>query len=161
MLSFAFCFVSPGSVRFNPNLYNCGKVCLSLLGTWGGDAHESWNPATSTLLQLAVSIQSLVLVPEPYFNEPGYERQMGQERGRTNSDNYNRKIEAATVRWAMLDMLKNPPKGFEEVVRNHFALRQHAILKEVESWMAKKDRTELKALHAQLKTEFAKLTLVE
>lgn len=23
-----------GSVRFNPNLYNCGKVCLSLLGTW-------------------------------------------------------------------------------------------------------------------------------
>lgn len=25
-----------GSVRFNPNLYNCGKVCLSLLGTWPG-----------------------------------------------------------------------------------------------------------------------------
>lgn len=25
-----------GTVRFNPNLYNCGKVCLSLLGTWPG-----------------------------------------------------------------------------------------------------------------------------
>lgn len=25
-----------GSVRFNPNLYNNGKVCLSLLGTWPG-----------------------------------------------------------------------------------------------------------------------------
>ena len=25
-----------GTVRFNPNLYNCGKVCLSLLGTWNG-----------------------------------------------------------------------------------------------------------------------------
>ncbi len=23
-----------GQIRFNPNLYNCGKVCLSLLGTW-------------------------------------------------------------------------------------------------------------------------------
>ncbi len=23
-----------GKVRFNPNLYSCGKVCLSLLGTW-------------------------------------------------------------------------------------------------------------------------------
>jgi ubiquitin-protein ligase len=23
-------------VRFNPNLYSCGKVCLSLLGTWRG-----------------------------------------------------------------------------------------------------------------------------
>lgn len=37
-----------GSVRFNPNLYNCGKVCLSLLGTWSG---PSWDPATSTILQ--------------------------------------------------------------------------------------------------------------
>jgi ubiquitin-protein ligase len=25
-----------GTVRFNPNLYNDGKVCLSLLGTWPG-----------------------------------------------------------------------------------------------------------------------------
>ncbi len=27
-----------GKIRFNPNLYNCGKVCLSLLGTWRGQA---------------------------------------------------------------------------------------------------------------------------
>ena len=32
------------AVRFNPNLYNCGKVCLSLLGTWSGSASENWNP---------------------------------------------------------------------------------------------------------------------
>mgnify|MGYP000902727291 CR=1 FL=1 len=32
-----------GKVRFNPNLYNCGKVCLSLLGTWSG---PGWDPAT-------------------------------------------------------------------------------------------------------------------
>lgn len=25
-------------IRFNPNLYAEGKVCLSLLGTWGGGA---------------------------------------------------------------------------------------------------------------------------
>merc|ERR1711871_792298 len=30
-----------GKVRFNPNLYNCGKVCLSLLGTWQGGAAET------------------------------------------------------------------------------------------------------------------------
>ena len=35
-----------GSVRFNPNLYASGKVCLSLLGTWQG---PGWEPATSTL----------------------------------------------------------------------------------------------------------------
>lgn len=26
-----------GEIRFNPNLYDCGKVCLSLLGTWAGE----------------------------------------------------------------------------------------------------------------------------
>lgn len=46
-----------------------GKVCLSLLGTWDGDRGESWNMCTSTLLQVLVSIQSLILVPEPFFNE--------------------------------------------------------------------------------------------
>ena len=39
-----------GAIRFNPNLYNCGKVCLSLLGTWRGTATENWNPKVSTLL---------------------------------------------------------------------------------------------------------------
>lgn len=46
-----------------------GKVCLSLLGTWDGDRGENWNAATSTLLQVLVSVQSLILVPEPFFNE--------------------------------------------------------------------------------------------
>ncbi|EDR15233.1 uncharacterized protein LACBIDRAFT_149572, partial [Laccaria bicolor S238N-H82] len=41
-----------GTVRFNPNLYNCGKVCLSLL-------EEQWSPK-STLLQVLVSIQSMI-----------------------------------------------------------------------------------------------------
>jgi ubiquitin-protein ligase len=30
-------------VRFNPNLYSNGYVCLSLLGTWRGDNMETWN----------------------------------------------------------------------------------------------------------------------
>ena len=63
-----------GTVRFNPNLYNCGKVCLSLLGTWSGQDGETWNKDTSTFLQVLVSIQSLILVEDPYFNEPGWER---------------------------------------------------------------------------------------
>ena len=60
-----------GSVRFNPNLYNNGKVCLSLLGTWQGVQGETWDARTSTFLQVIVSIQSLIFVPDPYFNEPG------------------------------------------------------------------------------------------
>lgn len=37
-------------VRFNPNLYADGKVCLSLLGTWRGNASEKWDPNISSLL---------------------------------------------------------------------------------------------------------------
>lgn len=60
-----------GSVRFNPNLYNEGKVCLSLLGTWSGGKGETWQADVSTILQVLLSIQSLIFVPEPYYNEPG------------------------------------------------------------------------------------------
>ena len=56
-------------------------VCLSLLGTWSGAESENWNKDTSTLLQVLVSIQSLILVPTPFFNEPGYESQIGTPRG--------------------------------------------------------------------------------
>lgn len=51
-----------GKVRFNPNLYKSGKVCLSLLGTWGGSAGEIWDKTASSAYQVLVSIQSLILV---------------------------------------------------------------------------------------------------
>ncbi|CAM9807719.1 unnamed protein product [Sphacelaria rigidula] len=46
-----------GTVRFNPNLYPCGNVCLSLLGTWSGSPEMMWSPDAS-LLQVLLSIQA-------------------------------------------------------------------------------------------------------
>eukprot|EP01101_Sappina_pedata_P003776 TRINITY_DN1529_c0_g1_i5.p1 TRINITY_DN1529_c0_g1~~TRINITY_DN1529_c0_g1_i5.p1 ORF type:complete len:803 (-),score=225.46 TRINITY_DN1529_c0_g1_i5:223-2610(-) len=109
-----------GTVRFNPNLYNCGKVCLSLLGTWGGSQIESWCKSTSTLLQVLVSIQSLILVPEPYFNEPGYESHMKTEKGQATSKEYNLERRLATIRFAMLGQLESPPSSFKKVINAHF-----------------------------------------
>ena len=43
-----------GQVRLNPNLYRNGKVCLSILGTKGGD--NEWTP-TQNLSSILVSIQ--------------------------------------------------------------------------------------------------------
>ena len=77
------------SDRLNPNLYTNGMVCLSLLGTWQGAPQEQWTPGTSTLLQVFVSIQSLVLVDEPYYLEPGYEQQREREGGRLLARDYN------------------------------------------------------------------------
>jgi hypothetical protein len=45
------------ALQFNPNLYQEGKVCLSLLGTWQGGRGESWSPEYSTVLQVLISIQ--------------------------------------------------------------------------------------------------------
>ncbi|KIY70179.1 hypothetical protein CYLTODRAFT_420028 [Cylindrobasidium torrendii FP15055 ss-10] len=80
-----------GNGRVNPNLYEEGKVCLSILGTWAGDTTETWSAARSSLLQAFVSIQGLVLVKEPWFCEPAYEKLRGTEEGIVNSRLYSEK----------------------------------------------------------------------
>jgi baculoviral IAP repeat-containing protein 6 len=32
----SFLTTGAGTIRFNPNLYSDGKICLSILGTWEG-----------------------------------------------------------------------------------------------------------------------------
>ena len=45
-------YISHGE-RINPNLYENGKVCLSLLGTWTGrQSCELWNPEADTVLRV-------------------------------------------------------------------------------------------------------------
>ena len=112
-----------GKVRFNPNLYACGKVCLSLLGTWSGNEGEKWNPKTSTLLQILVSIQSLIFTDKPYFNEPGYENHMNSEAGKKANDDYNKAIKSHTQKWAIENMIKNPSEDFKEIIIKHFQLK--------------------------------------
>ena len=77
-----------GSGRVNPNLYEDGKICLSLLGTWEGSRGEGWRAGRSTMLQVVVSLLGLVLVREPYFNEAGYEALAGLEESRRPSALY-------------------------------------------------------------------------
>ena len=104
------------TVRFNPNLYHDGKVCLSILNTWHGRPEERWNGQTSSFLQVLVSIQSLILVGEPYFNEPGYERSRGTPAGTASSIEHDANIRQATVKWGMLEMIKKPSPCFKEVI---------------------------------------------
>ena len=59
-----------GRGRVNPNLYEDGKICLSLLGTWpGDDGKDTWSAKGSSMLQVIVSLLGLVLVREPYFSK--------------------------------------------------------------------------------------------
>lgn len=91
-----------GTVRFNPNLYACGKVCLSILGTWSG---PPWTPAMN-ISTVLLSIQSL-MGENPMLNEPGFENHT------VSSDikSYNNRIIYDTLRVAAIDNIKNILNG--------------------------------------------------
>jgi ubiquitin-conjugating enzyme E2 Z len=55
-----------GKTRMHPNLYKNGKVCLSLLNTWSGDAWTGCNTITSILLVIRS-----IMTKEPLTHEPG------------------------------------------------------------------------------------------
>lgn len=161
------------SVRFNPNLYNDGKVCLSILNTWHGRPEEKWNAQTSSFLQVLVSIQSLILVSEPYFNEPGFERSRGTQSGNHSSREYNSNIYQACVKWAMLEQIRNPSPCFKEVIYTHFWFKRNEICQQIENWIDELSHSTqvsercgrtisfnsmvLKRQYRQLRDEFAKL----
>lgn len=113
-----------GGLRLNPNLYACGKVCLSLLNTWSGHGCEKWSPSNSTMLQVLVSIQALVLNAKPYFNEPGYASLANTPQGEEKSLLYNEDTFILSLR-TMLFSLRNPP---EVCGANLFTIVSRAML---------------------------------
>eukprot|EP00102_Acyrthosiphon_pisum_P020036 XP_016657246.1 PREDICTED: (E3-independent) E2 ubiquitin-conjugating enzyme-like [Acyrthosiphon pisum] len=135
--------------RLNPNLYEDGKVCLSLLGTWAGHGVELWSPNDSNLLQLLVSIQGLILVSEPYYNEPGFDNQRGQKLAKENSRVYNEMALIKVVQ-SMTNMLKMNNSDiknagyFEEEILEHVKTHGSKLISTIENWikMSEKELTE-------------------
>lgn len=123
-----------GKIRFNPNLYSNGYVCLSLLGTWSGEAGEKWGEQ-SNLLQVLISLQSIVMSDGIIYNEPAYAQGrytksfLGMDLGYTNIVKYG------NIKYAMTEQIKNPPRGFEEIIKYHFYLKKEEILKECKQWL--------------------------
>ncbi|XP_074574259.1 putative ubiquitin-conjugating enzyme E2 38 [Curcuma longa] len=123
-----------GGLRLNPNLYDCGKVCLSLLNTWSGTGCERWNPSNSTMLQVLVSIQALVLNAKPYFNEPGYAPTANTEYGEQKSLTYNEDTFLLSCT-TMLYSLRKLPMHFGDFVVGHFRIRGRTILAACKAYM--------------------------
>jgi ubiquitin-protein ligase len=119
--------IEPPSVRFhsynlrlNPNLYADGYICLSLLGTWdSNDSTETWLPATSSVMQILLSLQSLVLIKEPYYNEAGYDEYRGTPMGRTHSKTYNENLALLRIQHLIL-MAESPPPDWVFAFRQYF-----------------------------------------
>jgi ubiquitin-conjugating enzyme E2 O len=96
-------------------LYESGKVCLSLLKTWAGTGNEVWNPESSTVLQLLLSLQALVLNEKPYFNEAGYDKFVGKADGEKNSITYNENAFLLSCK-SMMYVLQKPPKVWYQLL---------------------------------------------
>ncbi|XP_059621124.1 (E3-independent) E2 ubiquitin-conjugating enzyme [Phlebotomus argentipes] len=126
-------YISYCSDRLNPNLYEDGKVCVSLLGTWSGRGSETWGP-DSSLLQVIVSIQGLILVAEPYYNEAGYEKQKGTQQGMENSRMYNEMAVIKLVQ-SMTKLMCSPPAIFKEQIVRHFEEKGFAMYERIKSWL--------------------------
>ncbi|GAA5932431.1 hypothetical protein JCM1841_000579 [Sporobolomyces salmonicolor] len=127
-----------GRVRFNPNLYAEGKVCLSLLGTWAGAPEEMWQPGTSTLLQVLISISSMILCSFPFYNEPGF----GPPKDDQRNKHYNMNVSLATTRWAMLEWMTDSSKDsiWADVIYSHFTMNRPMLLSTLACWYAKDSR---------------------
>ncbi|KAF8665441.1 hypothetical protein AX16_000460 [Volvariella volvacea WC 439] len=121
-----------GFVRFNPNLYEGGKVCLSLLGTWQGRPEEQWT-SKSTLLQVFVSIQGMIFVELPYFNEPGY----GAPNPKSSASiQYNQRIILETTRLGIVDWLSDGMRSsiWADVIKSHFTIWKDTIREQITQW---------------------------
>ncbi|KAI9708707.1 MAG: hypothetical protein M1828_002670 [Chrysothrix sp. TS-e1954] len=98
-----FPMAASAQLRLNPNLHGHGMVCISLIGTWSGIGGENWQPGKSTLLQLLVSMQSMIFCAEPYYNEPGF----GGHEDKATSERYTNAVQALTIRLGLLHWLSD------------------------------------------------------
>ncbi|KAL9108026.1 MAG: hypothetical protein Q9227_007132 [Pyrenula ochraceoflavens] len=140
---FKFRTTGGGRASFNPNLYPCGKVCLSLINTWSG---EQWSPQTSTLLQVLVSLQSMIFCEHPWYNEPGREHypiELPAIRA------YDQSVQILTTQHAMVGWMEKAQQAqtqkerqgkgglgvWEEVVREYFKKKEVELVRTVEGWV--------------------------
>jgi len=110
-----FCSLN-SNVRFNPNLYKGGKVCLSILGTWSG---PGWTTAMN-LITVLIDLQSL-MNDNPIQNEPGYEKRHWKKDEIAAS--YRTLVAYYNLTVAQFQMMDKTPPGFEcfkEVMERRF-----------------------------------------
>jgi ubiquitin-protein ligase len=132
-----FCTGGDG-IRFNPNLYTSGKVCLSILNTWTGDQWTSSQTISTVLLNLCT-----LFCENPLLNEPGINKL------HPDLETYNKIIEYENMNIAIGDIGMNELQGNPNI-NNFYSLFKEEIMenfnKNVENYLlfAEQKRIEYK-----------------
>ena len=135
------------SIRFNPNLYSCGKVCLSILGTWSG---PGWTPIMS-LRTVILSLLGLVFIDNPIKNEPSYEFTKITDKKAIDAINY---VRFHTINYACLGFVNretNAPHKFVEIAKEVFIKNHEKIQKSIQ--LIEKNKGDIGMFHVSMKIE--------
>ena len=136
-----------GNVRFNPNLYTDGKVCISLLNTWTGDQWTSCQNISSILLTLCT-----LLNENPLLNEPDVKSDDKE------IPSYNKLIEYANFNIAICDVVNTNSHIhnsetkfihlFRDVILEHFLSNYENHLIKIENMINNCDnKSKTKIIH--------------
>lgn len=125
-------------IRFNPNLYKCGKVCISLLNTWRGEQWTSCQTISSVLLTLCT-----LLCKDPLLNEPGI------NNAHKDFHTYSRIIEYKNIEIAYLHMINKDERvfspqfdAFYQYMKEYFHKNVDAIAENLEKHKNENPRPE-------------------
>jgi ubiquitin-conjugating enzyme E2 Z len=106
------------NIRFNPNLYTCGKVCVSLLNTWRGDQWTSCQTISTVLLTLCT-----LLCKDPLLNEPGV------SKDHLDMMSYDEIIQYSNLDIAICDIIEKKDGIFVPFFNNFYPFVKENFLK--------------------------------
>jgi len=131
-----------GKIRYNPNLYADGKVCLSLLGTWNG---EPWNPNYNNLTHIVQAISVMILTDQPIQNEPAYSSSVYYDININHFENMNHhlwmvkkyklQIKYWVIRFSLLHLLEDKSSIFISFIEQDYKKHQEDILKSIQIYI--------------------------
>lgn len=126
--------------RINPNLYENGTVCLSLLNTWNGEKSETWHSATSSVAQILLSIQTMIFNENPYYNEPTFEtihNKSDQLFKEQQAKQYCKDVSIYTIKITIntIKQLDAMYSVFKELLIQYYKLKYDDILALYDGWI--------------------------
>lgn len=133
------------NIRFNPNLYVCGKVCVSLLNTWRGEQWTSCQTISTVLLTLCT-----LLCKDPLLNEPGVHPE------HRDMKNYNEIIQYANLDIAVCDIVSKNNDVYMSFFENFYPFIKENFIKNYDKLLeiTEKKNEEYKSEIVNLKTGF-------
>jgi ubiquitin-protein ligase len=134
--------------RLHPNFYQIGKVCLSVINTWGAN---DWSPATSVL--------NLVNILEARFTERSLCFEPGLEMASPEQiQAFNMTVEYAKYT-CILEALDHPVfEPFRAIIREEFKQNEAYLIRRLEEMKALNgDKYQVKTFYDRITCDYGKM----